>query len=77
MEQVADDPKINEALELLSRSARERRGQLQKAINEKYADIKDVMGSATGREQQNPWGYVAGFAALFLMLGFILGRRRR
>jgi uncharacterized protein YicC (UPF0701 family) len=38
--------KLHEALELLNEAAREKGGELQKLIAEKYADLKSALGEA-------------------------------
>ncbi len=80
MEQVLDDPKINEALELLNKSAREKKDQIQKLINERYSDIKTVVKSKEGESgnvvTNNPWAFLGGAAAAFLVFGYFLGSLR-
>jgi ElaB/YqjD/DUF883 family membrane-anchored ribosome-binding protein len=87
MEQVLDDPKINEALELLNSSAKEKKEQLQRLISDRYANIRGVMENTSGAVsaaanntrnivKRNPWPFLGGVAALFLAAGYFIGSSR-
>jgi ElaB/YqjD/DUF883 family membrane-anchored ribosome-binding protein len=78
MEQMTEDPKIKDALELLNSSAKERKEMVQKLISEKYGDIKNAvedMSSGTRTIVQNrPWLIVGGIATICLAAGVLIGR---
>jgi len=42
-----EDKRINEALELLNAAARDKKGELQAAMENKYADLSSVVSSFT------------------------------
>lgn len=49
---MADDKRINEALELLNEVARDRKSDIQDAVNKKYTDLKSVLESFTSNVQE-------------------------
>lgn len=91
MEQILNDPKINEALDLINSSLRERKEMVQKLIGEKYGNIKDAINGSYGdikgamgnvssstkkAVQRKPLIYMGGIAVSFLIVGYFLGRTR-
>lgn len=47
-----DDKRINEALELLNAAARDKKAELQAAMEDKYSDLLSVMSTFTDQVQQ-------------------------
>lgn len=48
---MAEDRRINEALELLNAVARDKKSDLQEAMSQKYTDLKSVMEAFTSNVQ--------------------------
>ncbi len=95
--------KLNEALELLNEAAREKKGELQNILTDKYSHIREAMSheaqkvksmaqdvivdgekkimETTARVDANvrkdPWPYVAGTAAVALLVGYLMGSKRK
>lgn len=95
--------KLNEALELLNEAAREKKGELQNILTDKYSHIREAMTleaqkaksmaqevmvdgekkikEATAKVDANvrkdPWPYVAGTAAIALLVGYLMGSKRK
>lgn len=74
------DPKINEALELLNNSAKEKKDEIQQLISERYTNIKDNLAIGTKSAlQRYPWLFLGAIASAFIAAGFFAGysyRRR-
>ena len=47
-----EDKRINEALELLNNAARDKKGELQTAMENKYTDLTSMFGSFTEQVKQ-------------------------
>ena len=79
-EAVASCGKISEALELLNEAAREKKDELKDMFTDKYAHIKEVIAvdaqKVAGRVRKDPWPYLAGTAAVALLLGYLMGKRK-
>lgn len=74
MMQQVQDPRINEALELLNNSAKEKKDQIQQLISERYTDIKDNLSVGTKSAlQRYPWLFLSGIASLCLAAGYFVG----
>jgi len=84
--------KIGEALELLNEAAKEKKGELTDLMANRYAHIREAMASSIvqGKEKameiandvdqrvhKDPWVYIAGTAAASLLLGYLIGSRRK
>jgi ElaB/YqjD/DUF883 family membrane-anchored ribosome-binding protein len=84
--------KINEALELLNEVARDKKDELQDLMTNKYSDIREAMtanivqgkekvmaiaGDVDKRVHKDPWVYIAGTAAASLLLGYLMGSKRK
>lgn len=80
-----DQDKITEALEYLNKEAKEKRGEINRLIGEKYSNIKEMMGGAMAsggekakevvtevdmRVRENPWLSVGIAAAAGFLLGY-------
>lgn len=95
--------KLNEALELLNEAAREKKGELQDILTNKYSHIRDAMAHEAQKAKsiaqdvlvegekkikettakvdanvrKDPWPYVAGTAAVALLVGYLMGSKRK
>ena len=84
--------KISEALELLNEAAQEKRDELKDIMANRYSHIREAMttGVDQGKEKvmevaadidqrvhKDPWVYVAGAAAASLLLGYLIGSKRK
>lgn len=95
--------KLNEALELLNEAAREKKGEFQEILTNKYSHIRDAMAleaqkarclakdvladgerkikettaSVDANVRRDPWPYVAGTAAVALLVGYLMGTKRK
>jgi ElaB/YqjD/DUF883 family membrane-anchored ribosome-binding protein len=83
--------RLEEALELLNETARNKREELKELLDEKYANIRSLLGEmttsnreivrqmrdmASERVQRHPLAIVGGVAAGALAIGFLLGMTR-
>jgi uncharacterized protein YjaZ len=74
MTQQVQDPRIDEALELLNSSAKEKKDQIQQLISDKYENIKDTLTVGTkGAMQRSPWLFLSSVASLCLVAGYFAG----
>ncbi|GEM_PF-2742250 len=88
MKNGAATEKLEEALDLLSEAAKDKREELMMLLDEKYTDVRMVLSEmavnnreivrqlkrrAEEKVQRNPLGVVGGVAAGTLLLGYILG----
>jgi ElaB/YqjD/DUF883 family membrane-anchored ribosome-binding protein len=86
-QQVLDDPRVNEALNLLNDVAKEKKDQLQRLVTERYADVKNLISGSTGALEssasgtieksvnvvkRNIWPFLGGVAAVFLVAGYLI-----
>jgi ElaB/YqjD/DUF883 family membrane-anchored ribosome-binding protein len=84
--------KIAEALELLNEAAREKKDELKDLMANRYSDIREAMttnivkgkeqvmaiaGDVDERVHKDPWVYIAGTAAASLLLGYLMGSKRK
>ncbi len=84
--------KMSEALELLNDAAREKRDELKSLMANKYAHIQEAMTGTVeqGKEKvmeiasnidkrvhKDPWVYIAGAAAASMLLGYLMGSKRK
>lgn len=84
--------KISEALELLNEAAREKKDELKGLMANQYSDIREAMSAnlVQGKEKvmaiasdvdervhKDPWVYIAGTAAASLLLGYLMGAKRK
>ncbi|GAB62215.1 conserved hypothetical protein [Candidatus Jettenia caeni] len=82
---VKDQDKIAEALEYLNKEAKEKKGEINRLIGEKYSNIKEMMSGAVAsgeekakemateidtRVHENPWLSVGIAAAAGFLLGY-------
>lgn len=68
MEQkILNDPKVNEALELLNSSARQKEKMLRGAVN-------NVSVEAAKKVRQSPLLFLGGVAVASLIIGYFAGR---
>lgn len=62
-----------QSLEILSKA----KGIAQEKILEGEEKIKEVMSEADRRVRKDPWPYIAGAAAFSLLLGYLMGSKRK
>ena len=85
--QLLNNPAINEVLDSLNKTMKEKRNQLMKMRDRRYEDIKDAINGASETVNEaamrtnktvrkNPWPYMGGVAATFLAAGYLLGFTR-
>ena len=68
------DPKINEALELLNNTAKEKRDEIQQLITDRYQNITDNLAIGTKSAlQRYPWLFFGAIASVFIAAGFFAG----
>ena len=79
--------KIHQALELLNEAAKDKRQELAHILVGKYDSVKEVFSEAIEKGKvaankvdnaahQKPWHFAGGAAALGLLVGLILRRKR-
>jgi len=84
--------KISEALELLNEAAIEKKDELTHLMSNRYAHIREAMTTTItqGKEKaleiasdvdkrvhKDPWIYIGGAAAASLLIGYLMGSRRK
>jgi hypothetical protein len=78
--EAVKDPKINEALEILNNTAKEKKDELKQLINDKYSNVRDVVGTVRVTRRlmgSMPWLILGGVASGFLVLGYFIGQSRK
>jgi len=78
MVSLLDDPKINSALRLLNEAAKNRKDDVQELLSNRYSDIRDAVGRASVQAakqvRRSPWVSIGTAAALFFIVGILMGR---
>ncbi|MBF0523172.1 MAG: hypothetical protein HQL24_08975 [Candidatus Omnitrophica bacterium] len=80
--------KISEALELLNDAAKDKKEELKDLMANRYSDIraaiveggekvKEIADCVDKRVHKDPWIYIAGTAAVTLLLGYFMGSKRK